>query len=161
MTAPGRRIFEHITPVILVDDTGAASGLSVSGDVEIGAVELKNASTDDRAAVQATAAANADIGVVTEPKTRRASTATLSNVNDSASSVSLLASTATRKGVMVTNDSSSILYLKYGATASTTSFTVMIAAGGYWEMPEPIFTGALDGIWSADSTGAARITELT
>lgn len=142
--------------------TGALkTNATFGGDIEVGAVELKDGGSDTRAAVQAAAAANTDVGVVTETKTRRASTATLSNINDTASSTSLLASTATRKGVMVTNDSTSDLYLKYGATASATSFTVKIAAGGYWEMPEPIFTGALDGIWSADSTGAARITELT
>lgn len=91
----------------------------------------------------------------------RAATATLSNVNDAATSTSLLASNTSRKGVIIHNDSTSILYLKYGATASTTSYTYKIPADGTWEMPAPIYTGALDGIWSADSTGAARITELT
>jgi len=89
------------------------------------------------------------------------STATLSNVNDTASSTSLLASASTRLGVMVFNDSAYPLFLKYGATASATSFTVKIAAGAYWEMPQPIYTGAIDGIWSVDGSGAARITELT
>lgn len=90
-----------------------------------------------------------------------ASTATLTNVNDTASSTSLLASTAGRLGVTVFNDSTSTLYLKYGTTASATSFTVKIPPGAYWEMPLPIYTGAIDGIWSADASGAARITELT
>ena len=90
-----------------------------------------------------------------------ATTATLSNVNDAATSATLLAAAASRLGVLVFNDSSADLYLKYGATASATSFSVKILAGGYWEMPTPIYTGVIDGIWSADSSGAARITELT
>lgn len=89
------------------------------------------------------------------------STATLSNVNDSASNVTLLISNASRLGVMIVNDSTQTLYAKYGATASLTSFTVAIEPGGYWEMPSPIYTGQIDGIWSADASGAARITELT
>ena len=63
--------------------------------------------------------------------------------------------------VIVYNDSTEILYLKYGATASTTSYTVQIPAGGYWEMPFPIYTGAIDGIWANNASGVARITELT
>lgn len=90
-----------------------------------------------------------------------AGTATLSNVNDSATSVTVLAANTSRKGVVIHNDSSQALKLKYGATASATSYTVEIAAEGYWEMPSPIYTGVLDGIWDADGSGAARITELT
>jgi hypothetical protein len=87
-------------------------------------------------------------------------TATLSNVAAAAISTSLLAAGAYRKGVLVFNDADEALLLKYGATASATSYTVKIAAGGYWEMPWPVFTGALDGIWENAPTGAARITEL-
>lgn len=90
-----------------------------------------------------------------------AAAATLANVNDSASSVTLQASNAARKGWTCFNDSDQALLVKFGATASATSFTVKIAAGGYYEMPRPIYTGVIDGIWAADSTGAARVTELT
>lgn len=90
----------------------------------------------------------------------RVAAATLTNVNDSAASVTLIASNAARVGAIVFNDSDQALFLKYGATASTTSFTYKILAGGTWEMPQPVFTGVVDGIWAADSTGAARVTEL-
>lgn len=92
---------------------------------------------------------------------QKIATATLTNVNDTASSTSLLASTAGRLGATIFNDSTSSLYVKYGATASATSFTVKLDPGAYWEMPMPIYTGAIDGIWSADASGAARITEFT
>lgn len=91
-----------------------------------------------------------------------ASTATLTNVSGSATTVSLLASNAGRKGAMVTNDSTASLYVKFGTTASTTSYTVLIPPGAYYEFPAntAIYTGAVDGIWSA-ANGAARITELS
>jgi len=91
----------------------------------------------------------------------RSATATTSSVNDTASSAQLLASTSTRLGATFFNDSTSILYLKLGTTASTTDYTVQIPAGGYYELPYPIYTGRIDGIWSADASGAVRITELT
>jgi len=92
---------------------------------------------------------------------QKAATATLSNVGDSASSVTLLSSLATRLGAIIHNDSTSRLLIKYGSTASATSYTYPLAAGAIWEMPEPIYTGIITGIWDADAGGNARITELT
>jgi hypothetical protein len=82
-------------------------------------------------------------------------------VADSASSISLLASTAGRIGATFFNDSTEILYLKYGATASLTSFTVRIDPLGFFEMPAPVYTGDVDGIWANNASGSVRITELT
>lgn len=90
-----------------------------------------------------------------------AAVATLSNVASSASAVTILAANTSRRGAMVFNDADKALYLKFGASASTTSFTVKIAAGGYYELPSPAYQGAMSGIWEADPTGSARVTELT
>jgi hypothetical protein len=84
---------------------------------------------------------------------------TLSNVASSATSTALLASNASRKGAMVFNDSTQNLFLKFGATASATSYTVKIGPAGYYEFPSPVYTGAVDGIWAA-ANGAARVTEM-
>ena len=91
--------------------------------------------------------------------TQRAGTATLTNVASSATSVTVLAANTARLGATVMNDSSAVLYLKMGATASVTSYTVKIGAGGYYEVPFG-FSGILDGIWSS-AAGSARVTELT
>lgn len=88
-----------------------------------------------------------------------AATATLSNVAGSATSVTLLALNTARKGATINNDSSAILYVKFGTTASTTSFTVKMVAESYYEVPFG-YTGRIDGIW-ASATGSARVTELT
>jgi hypothetical protein len=88
------------------------------------------------------------------------STSSVTSVASSATNVTLLASNSNRVSAMIYNDSNQRLYIKFGATASTTSFTVQIAAGGYYEFPMPIWRGRVDGLW-ASANGAARITELT
>lgn len=88
-----------------------------------------------------------------------ATSATLANVSASASSVTLQASNANRRGWMMFNDSASAAFIKFGATASATSFTVKVLAGGYYEMPLPAYTGVIDCIW-ATATGSARMTEI-
>lgn len=86
------------------------------------------------------------------------STSTVTSVNDTAISTTLLALNASRKEVIITNDSSSTLYMKLGTTASATDYTVKL---GTDDVFTTTYTGRIDGLWSSDSTGAARITELT
>ena len=92
-------------------------------------------------------------------KQSRSSTPTQTSVAASASNVSLLASNGSRLGATIYNDSSAVLYRRLGASASTTNYTVAMAANSYYEAPFN-YTGAIDGIW-ASATGNARITELT
>jgi hypothetical protein len=60
-------------------------------------------------------------------------------------------------GRTVFNDSTAVLYLKYGTTASETDYTVQLAPGGYYEFPQPLYIGPVDGIW-ASANGNARLT---
>ena len=90
----------------------------------------------------------------------RPGTATLANVASSATSVTLLAANASRRGAMIVNDSTEVLYVKFGVTASSSSFTVKMSAGDYYELPQPCYFGRLDGIW-ASANGSARMTELS
>lgn len=83
-------------------------------------------------------------------------TAVVSSVSDSASSVQLVAAYAGPREVIITNDSSSTLYVKLGTTASTTSYSVKLGTDDTFITR---YRGRIDGIWSADSSGAARITE--
>ena len=87
------------------------------------------------------------------------STSAVTSVAASVTTVNLLAINTSRKGATFYNDSASFLYLKLGATASTTSFTVKIAPSGYYEVPSS-YTGVIDGIW-VSAVGSARITQLT
>jgi hypothetical protein len=78
----------------------------------------------------------------------------------SASNQTFLALNANRKGATIYNDSSALLYVKFGATASTSDFTVRLANQSYYEVPFS-YTGRIDGIWASAGTGAALITELS
>lgn len=95
-----------------------------------------------------------------------AATATLANVAGSASSVTLIALNTARLGATIVNDSTAVLYIKYGSTASATSYNYVVAGsiggvGVTWEMPaSPRYTGIITGLW-ASATGNARTNELT
>lgn len=83
---------------------------------------------------------------------------TSANVASSASNVTILAASTSRLGAAIFNDSTAVLYIKFGATASTTSYITQIASNGYYELPGPhIYNGIIDGIWSA-ANGNARVT---
>jgi hypothetical protein len=86
-------------------------------------------------------------------------TTTLTNVASSATTVNLAASNANRRGLTIYNDSTQILYVKLGITASTTSFTIKLGPDMYYEVPFN-YTGIIDGIW-ASANGFARLTEVT
>lgn len=84
--------------------------------------------------------------------------ATEANVASSATNVTVFAASAPVNGRAVYNDSTAVLYLKFGATASATSHTVQIPAAGFFEFPVPVYAGQVDGIW-ASANGNARTTQ--
>lgn len=93
------------------------------------------------------------------PALAQSGTAAVTSVAASASSVTLLAANANRRGVIIVNDSvSATLDLAYAGTASTSAYTQSVPPGATWEMPLPAYTGAISGIWSA-AVGNARVTE--
>jgi hypothetical protein len=91
--------------------------------------------------------------------TVRSGNATVTQVSSSATSVTLLSANYARLGASIYNNSTAILYVKCGATASTSSFTVQMASETYFELPFG-YTGRIDGIW-ASANGEAQITEFT
>ena len=139
-----------------IGDGAAATGLQA----KVGFVF--NGSTYDRMRGDTANGLDVDVtrvgGTVTTKETR-AATSGVTSVAASATSVTVLASNANRLAATVFNDSTALLYLKLGATASSTSHTVQIQPNGYYEVPG-LYTGIIDGIW-ASATGNARVTELT
>lgn len=83
---------------------------------------------------------------------------TTTSVAASVTSVTLLPANGTRLGATVYNDSMSLLYIKLGSTASTSSFEIKLFPLSYYEVPYG-YTGQIDGIWS-NASGFARIGEL-
>jgi len=87
-------------------------------------------------------------------------TPTLTNVAASATSVTLLAANASRQRIVIVNDSTSNLYIKFGATASSTSFTYLLFQQDTYESPvSGEYLGIIDGIWDS-AIGSARISEM-
>lgn len=165
---------EYWTPVF-------ASAATISGTVAVDSTQMEDAVAASgakgafsllvRRDTDAATAANGDyheqqtdsLGATKVNAVFRAGTATQSSVNNSASSVTALAANTTRRGATIFNDDTAVtgatVKLKLGATASSTSFSVIIAPQGYYEVPFG-YTGIIDAIASA-ATGALRITELT
>lgn len=85
---------------------------------------------------------------------------TVTGVASSATNVMLLAANTNRRQAIVFNDSTSVLYVKLGTVAAATSYSYQVPAGGYLELPVPVYTGQIDGIWST-ANGTAMVTELT
>jgi len=86
--------------------------------------------------------------------------ATVTQVAVSTTSAQLQASNAARKGLAIFNDAATVLFVKFGTTASGTSLTVKIPAAAVYEIPGAagMYTGRVDGIL-ASGTGNAYVTE--
>lgn len=90
----------------------------------------------------------------------RSTTGTKSAVASGIASVTILAANPNRKGATITNTDANALYLDLsGGTASSTSFSAAVAANGYYEVPFG-YSGLITGIWAADGTGSALVTEF-
>lgn len=89
------------------------------------------------------------------------STGAKTSVNSAATSATILAANAARKGATISNTDANALYIDLsGGTAAATSYTAKIAADGYYEVPFG-YTGLITGIWAADGIGAALVTEFS
>lgn len=98
-------------------------------------------------------------------ETNRCSVAAVSTVTSVTTATTLLAANANRRGAIIFNASTAILYLKYGTAAQTgavsaTSYSVRIAANTSWIIDVPTWEGALQGIW-ASVNGSAQVTDLS
>jgi hypothetical protein len=144
----------------LTDYTVAGDDVTVTGMGGSGVVQFMKLVDGTANGVTPVKADGRGLYVAVAPQP--AAAATLSNVASSATNVTLLASNASRKGVIIHNDSTQILRVKFGATASSTSYTYKLAADETREFPgnTAMYTGIIDGIW-ASANGSARLTELT
>lgn len=86
-------------------------------------------------------------------------TSTPTTVSSSTSNQTILAANSDRKGATIWNNSTAILCLELGPTATTSAFTAKLFADGYYEVPFN-YTGIISGIWSAVN-GNALVRELT
>ena len=90
-----------------------------------------------------------------------ASTTTVSSANASTTNFTLLNSTPSRQGATFFKEGSNTCYLKLGATATATSYTVKLSNNGYYELPED-YTGRVDILFSTAVAGnILYVTEIT
>lgn len=87
------------------------------------------------------------------------SNAVLSSIAGSAVSVLLLAANPLRRQAIVVNESTSVLYVSFAAVSSDVMYTYLLLPAATLELPQPIYTGDISGVW-VSATGSARITEL-
>lgn len=89
-------------------------------------------------------------------------TSALSSVAASASSVTLLAANASRYSFIFYNDSTSKVFVKFGITASSSSYTVRLSPTGTLTSRDlgVNYTGRIDAIWDS-AVGTMLVTEIT
>ena len=83
--------------------------------------------------------------------------AEVTSVTASQNSTVLQYSNDNRLRVSFYNHSPAALYLKFGDGATSSSFSVKVASGSYFETPTPTHTGSITGMWDA-ANGSVMIT---
>jgi hypothetical protein len=84
---------------------------------------------------------------------------TTTSVPSSATSVTILASNANRRGFSISNISTSKLYLSFSSPATMANCFIEVPAGAFLLLDQQlIVTSAIYGIW-ASANGTAQVTE--
>lgn len=143
-TIPVALTASSVTLLAGTNNIGDVDILSIAaGDNNIGNVDIVTAPTLSINPIIATQAATTSLGATVAAQT-------------------VAALNANRLGLYVFNEvESGFMYLRYGANASAGSYSIRIAAGGFWEMPQPIFTGQITAAFSVSTTTSAKVTEVT
>lgn len=103
----------------------------------------------------------ATIGGTVTANPSQPATGTVTNFAAAVTNATLKASNAARKGLLIYNNSTAAtMFVKFAATATTADFTTKVPPGGYYELPQPVYTGIVDCIWDIAS-GSAQVTEMT
>jgi hypothetical protein len=133
----------------------------------IGAVKRQRAEIGGAALVEIARVMNAtpaatDYGLVVRPRPMTSATCTQTNVAALASSVTLLAANAARKGFSISNDAAGTtgarLYLCMGTGPATATNWVEYVEPGETYTDTFSYTGAVTGIWLS-ANGFARVGE--
>ena len=98
---------------------------------------------------------------MSEFKPMTSNTGTLTTVPSAATSTTILAANARRKGACIVNTDANALCLNLagGTATTTTAFNVRLIQNAYFEIPFG-YTGLITGIWETDGAGAANVCEF-
>jgi hypothetical protein len=139
---------------------GTSSSFGAAFPASGTAIGAKDSTGTNMAALNLDASGNLKISGSLSTTPTTAATAVLANVAASAVSGTALSANVNRLGMVFVNDCDKPCYLKYGATASATSYVKKLFPGEQWE-PALNYTGRVDVIWDAAPTGNLRVTELS
>ena len=85
--------------------------------------------------------------------------ATVSQAGRSATSVNILAANANRVSLILYSESAAIVYIKCGAVATTSDYSLQLTNNTYVQIDQ--YTGQIDAIWNSAGTGSIKVTEFT
>lgn len=155
----GSGVTQPVSAASLPLPTGAATAANQStGNNSLSSIDGKTpALTGGRVPVDGSGVTQPVSGTVATTVAVR--TPTTASVSSSASSVTILASNASRRGVSIANDSTATLRLSFSTPATSANAFIVMPPGSFLLLDQQlIVTNALYGIWSA-ANGAAQITE--
>jgi len=75
--------------------------------------------------------------------------------------ITLAASSITRRGLTIYNESNKAMYIKFGAGATLSDYTYKIFSDDGWVMPDFLYSGIITAIWASAGTNGAQITVVT
>lgn len=144
----------------VTSNQGTAASLANAWSIKI--TDATNGPAAVKAASTLAVAADSALVVALNPASAgvKSGNATVTSVASSATSVTLLAANANRLGAVIVNDSTQILFVKFGTSATNASYTTAVPiTRGVYEVPFG-YTGIITGVW-VSANGNARVTELT
>lgn len=125
-------------------------------------VQIAGAILSEIARVIDTDPIGTEFGLVTRNIAQRtAIPPAITRVAAAVADTSLLVANPARKNATFFNESPATgrLFLKLGAGASLISYTAMLVPGGYYELPGPVWVGAINGFWDV-AGGFVQVTEI-
>lgn len=131
---------------VAADGDGLLVNLGTNNDVVV---------SDGGGSITVDGAITANVGTPSS-----SSSATVTDDTTVTTTAESVASNANRRGLIVQAASANTAscFLRFGGTASATSWTVEVTPGAYWEMPTNVFTGAVSYV-SASGTQTLHVTE--
>jgi len=167
---PSQLDSEQILQRVFDEDTGqlrtSAEATIINADIDVAldsaedSVEIANAAgvplkieTDGSTNTNATQVGIYDVEEI------QPTNSTVTFINASTTNQIVVNTNPDRKGVILNKQGTGIAYLKLGANASTTSYTLEMTNNTTYELPFPCYTGRIDVVFN-NTAGTLRITEL-
>lgn len=172
--AGGDITIEAVDTGVVFPVTDNGGSLTIDGTVAISNASFPVTDNGGSLTVDGTVAVSAISGTVTvgthavtqsgtwnvTNTTANGATATVTQVATSTTSATLAATNTSRKSVVIFNGATVNLLVKFGTTASSTSFTTQIIPGGTLSVPRETYTGAIDAILASGSASTAQVTVI-